>query len=256
MKKVLVGLGVVLVLAAGAALVAWNSIDLIVAWTLEHYGPRVLGVPVTVKEVRISPRDGRGSVRGLEIGNPAGFGAARAARLGEIRVEIDPATLREPVIRIRELYVDTPAITYERRNRTTNLEVIQQNIENYVRGQTPDAPPRGQTPEAPPSTADKSPGSVPGSTKRRFIIDRLAIKAARVTMTNPALKGQGIAFDLPDIEIRDLGRRQGGVTASEAANVVATTLQNRIAQRVLTNIDTLRRGGVEGAIDALKGLLK
>jgi uncharacterized protein involved in outer membrane biogenesis len=223
----------------------------------------VMGVPVKVKEVRISPRDGKGSVRGLEIGNPTGFSAPRAARLGEIRVEIDPTTLREPVVRIRELYVDTPAITYERGNKTTNLEVIQKNIEAYVRGQTPEAPPRGQTPEAPPGKAGKSPGSVPGSEssvpgleKRRFIIDRLAIKAARVTMTNPALKGQGLSFDLPDIEIRDLGKRQGGVTASEAAAAVTSTLQNRIAQRALTNIDTLRKGGVEGALDALKGLLK
>jgi hypothetical protein len=247
LKKALIALGVVLVLAAGVAVVAWNSIDLIVAWTLERYGPDVMGVEVKVKEVRISPRDGRGTVRGLEIGNPPGFAAARAARLGEIRVELDPSTLRDPVIRVRELYVDTPSITYERGGRATNLEVIQKNIESYV---------RGQAAEAPRDAAGKPAGPVPGSEKRRFIIDRLAIKAARVTMTNPALKGQGISFDLPDIEIRDLGKRQGGVTASEAAAAVSATLQNRIAQRALTNIDALRKGGVEGALDALKGLLK
>lgn len=247
MKKALIALGIVLTLAAGVALVAWNSIDLVVAWTLERYGPRVMGVPVNVREVRISPRDGRGTVRGLDIGSPPGFGAARAARLGEIRVELDPATLFEPVVRIRELHVDAPAITYERGGKVTNLEVIQGNIEQYV---------RGQNREAPQESGGKSAGSVPGVQKRRFIIDRLTIRSARVTMTNPALKGQGISFDLPDIEIRDLGKRQGGVTASEAAAAVAATLQNRIAQRALTNIDALRRGGVEGAIDALRGLLK
>lgn len=247
MRRFLWGLGVVLALLAGAALVAWNSIDLIVAWTLEHYGPDVTGVAVKVKEVRISPRDGRGAVRGLEIGNPPGFSAARAARLGEIGVRLDPATLTERVIRVHELYVDSPSILYERGNKATNLEVIQKNIEGYA---------RGQTRESSAQPTRKDPGSVPGSSRRRFIIDRLVIKSARVTMSNPALQGQGLAFDLPDIEIRDLGKRQGGVTASEAANAVALTLQNRIAQRVLTNIDTLRRGGVEGAIDALKGLLK
>jgi hypothetical protein len=30
----------------------------------------------------------------------------------------------------------------------------------------------------------------------------------------------------------------------------------RIAQRVLTSIDLLRKGGAEGAVDALKGLLR
>jgi hypothetical protein len=38
--------------------------------------------------------------------------------------------------------------------------------------------------------------------------------------------------------------------------VVAGELQARIAQRVLTNLELLRKGGVEGAIDALKGLLR
>jgi hypothetical protein len=75
-------------------------------------------------------------------------------------------------------------------------------------------------------------------------------------MTNPGLRGQGIAFNLPDIELRDVGRRQGGLTASEIGSVVAGELQARIAQRVLTNIELLKKGGVEGAIDALKGLLR
>ena len=241
MKKGLVALAVVLALVAAAGVVAWNSIDLIVAWTLEHYGPDVTGVPVKVKEVRISPRDGKGAVRGLELGNPAGFGAPRALRLGEIRVHVDPTTLLEPVVRIRELYVDTPSITYERGAKATNLDVIQRSIEAYAK----------RSGGEPQPAADGK-----GREKRRFIIDKLTIKSARVTMTNPALKGQGIAFDLPDIEMRDVGRRQGGATASEAASAVASTLQNRIAQRALTSIDALRRGGVEGAVDALRGLLK
>jgi hypothetical protein len=88
------------------------------------------------------------------------------------------------------------------------------------------------------------------------VIDRLLIRGAKVTMTSPALKGQGVTFDLPDIELRDLGRREGGLTASQVASVVANTLVSRIAQRVLSNIDLLRKGGVEGAIDALKGLVR
>jgi hypothetical protein len=82
------------------------------------------------------------------------------------------------------------------------------------------------------------------------------IRGARVTMTNAALKGRGISFDLPDIDLRDVGKRQGGATASEIANLVAGVIQQRIAQKVVTNLDLLRRGGVEGAVDALKGLLK
>ena len=35
--------------------------------------------------------------------------------------------------------------------------------------------------------------------RRGFIVERLTLRGAKVTMTNPALRGQGITFDLPDI---------------------------------------------------------
>ena len=241
MKKALVVVAVLLALAAGAIFLAYNSLDVIVKMALEHYGPDVAGVTVKVGDVEISPRDGRGRLKGVEIGNPKGFSAPLAARLGEIAVAIDPRTITEPIVLIHEIAIEAPLITYERGAKTTNLDVIQKNIESYVKAGG--ASSEGQTPSG-------------RSAKHRFVIERLAIRGAKVRMTNAALKGQGLTFDLPDILLRDVGKGQNGVTASEAANIVTKTLIARIAQKVLTNIDLLRKGGVEGAVDALKGLLK
>jgi len=241
MKKLLVIVVVVLAVIAGVAYWAYNSLDLIVQIAVEHYAPEIAGVSVNVRSVDISARDGRGTVRGLEIGNPPGFAAPKAASVGELRVALDPATVREPIVHIRELTVDAPVITYERGDHGTNLQAIQKNIRRYIDQS-------GGPSESRPAEAKHG--------RRKFIVDRLTIQGGRVTMTNPALKGQGISFNLPDIELHDVGTRQGGLTASEIANVVATELEARIAQRVLTSIDLLRKGGVGGAIDALKGLLR
>jgi ABC-type glutathione transport system ATPase component len=240
-KKALAFLAVLLVVVAGAAFWAWNSLDVIVRLALEHYAPDVAGVSVKVGEVEISTRDGRGRLRNVEIGNPKGFTAPRAARLGEIAVAIDPATIREPVVRIRELRFEAPAITYERGDKTTNLDAISRNIAAYVK--------RGEEAGEGKSGAGKS-------IRHRFIVDQLSIRGGKVTMTAPGLKGQGVSFELPEIELRDVGKRQGGLTASEIAQVVTNTVITRIAQKVLTNVDLLRQGGLEGAIDALKGLIK
>jgi uncharacterized protein involved in outer membrane biogenesis len=241
MKKAAIVIAVLLAVAAGAVYLAYNSVDLIVKTALEHYAPDVMGVPVTVGEVRISPRDGLGSLKGIDIGSPKGFSAPRTARLGEIRVAIDPATLMQPVIVIRELIVEAPAITYERGDKATNLDAIQKSIAAYIQ--------RSGGPSASrPATA--SPGG------HKFIVERLAIRGGKVTMTTPGLRGQGVTFDLPEIDLRDVGARQGGVTASEIGNLVAEVLQQRIAQKVVTNIELLRKGGLEGALDALKGLLR
>lgn len=243
MKKAAIVVAVLLAFVAGGVFWAYHSLDFIVKIALEHYGPDVAGVSVKVGAVKISPRDGRGSLQGVEIGNPPGFSAPRAARLGEIAVALDPATVRAPVVRVHEIVIDSPAITYERGKSGTNLDAIQKHIEGYVN--------RSQ---AASSSGDK--GAPGGDARHKFVIERLSIRGAKVTMTSAGLRGQGVTFDLPDIHLRDIGKRQNGVTASEAANLVASTLISRIAQKMLTNIDLLRRGGVEGAVDALKGLLK
>ena len=243
LRRALVALVVLVAIAAGGAWLAFNYLDVVVKWALEHYGPIVAGVPVKVREVQISPQNGRGAVRSLEIGNPPGFGSAYAARFGEIRIHIDPATVTKDVIVVRELSIEQALVTYERAERGTNLDAIQRSIEAYVKQSNTEG-------------ASGAAGKKPREAKRRFIVERLALRGAKVVMSNPALKGQGITVDLPDIVLNDVGKRQGGLTASELANVVTNALIQRIAQKVLTNMDLLRKGGVEGAIDALKGLFR
>jgi hypothetical protein len=239
MKKAAAIVAVLVAIVAGLAFVAYERLDFIVKVALEHYGPEVAGVSVKVDDVELSPASGQGRLRGLEIGNPAGFTASRAARFGDIALDVDPATIRSDLVHVRSISVESSTIVYERADKATNLDVISRNIEAYAK--------RAGDGEA---AADGQPAR-----KRRFVIDRLAIRSAKVTMTNPALKGQGVTFDLPDIELRDVGRR-GGATASQVAATVSNAIISRIAQRVLSSIDLLRQGGVEGAIDALKGLIR
>ncbi|HEX4779921.1 MAG TPA: hypothetical protein VH301_04155 [Usitatibacter sp.] len=243
MRNALWALAILLVVVAGAAFWAYESLDVIVKLALEHYGPQVTGVSVEVGEVHLSPGDGRGSVRRLDIGSPAGFSSPRAARLGEISVWVDPATVREPVVVIHEIVIDSASIAYERSDKGTNLEAIQKRIDAYVRQAQASS---GGGDNRKPSGAE---------VRHRFVVEHLAIRNAKVTMTNPGLKGQGVTFDLPDIEMRDIGKRAGGSTASEIAQAVSGTVVSRIAQSLLTNLDLLRKGGVGGAIDALKGLV-
>jgi hypothetical protein len=144
---------------------------------------------------------------------------------------------------VHDITIDSPAITYERGKGGTNLDAIQKHIAAYVARSVP--------------VSSAGDGSAPvADTRHKFVIEKLSIRGAKVTMTTAGLKGQGVSFDIPDIELTDIGKGRGGVTASEAANLVASTLISRIAQKVLTNIDLLRKGGVEGAMDALKGLLR
>jgi len=232
---------VLVVVAAIAAYVAYRSLDVLVVYAFEHYGPDILGVPVKVHGAHISVFDGEGRVSGIDIGNAPGFGAAHAARVGEVRVALDPLSIKDPVVHVRNLAVANAEITYERGDNGANLDVIRRHIREYVERQAKGGGKGSGGPESP---------------CHRYIVDRLSISGVHVTVTHPALRGQGISFDLPDVEMRDVGRDKGGATGGEIANEVSATLEQKIAQKLLTRIDLLRQGGVQGAIDALKGLIK
>lgn len=241
MRLLAKGLFFLAVIAAGLGLLAWNGLDIAVKWGIEHLGPELAGVPIKVREVQISPMNGRGAIRGLEVGNPSGFDAKQSSRVGEIRVAIEPKTVLGDVVHVLELSIDSPQITYERGSKATNLDVIQNHLEGYVKRNVP---------------VEEATAGGRKSAGRRYVIDRITIRGARVTMTTAGLKGQGLQFDVPDVELRDLGKGHDGVTAAEATARVTAVLQGRIAQKVLTNVEALRQGGVEGAIDALKGLVR
>jgi uncharacterized protein involved in outer membrane biogenesis len=219
-----------------AVLVA--SLDFIAAWAFGRWATQVTGVAVDTQVVLVQPFAGTVRVTGLQVGKPAGF-TTRAARLEELRLRVDPSTLLSDVVVVHELTLDALQVTYERAERGgTNLDAIQRSVEAHVKqgegARDAGSPPRG----------------------RRYVIDKLAIRNARVLMTTKGLAGQGLTFPLPDVELRDVGRKKGGLEAGEVAALVTTTVQQKIALRLLSNVDALRRGGLEGAIDALKALVK
>lgn len=147
--------------------------------------------------------------------------------LGVLAVlSLDPATVAQRLVVIHEIAIESPEITWERGARLTNLEAIQRNIESHVSRSG--------------GGSAGAPGAGPG---RRYAIAKLSIRNARVTRTNPGLKGQGITFTLPDIHLREVGKPGAGVTAGQAANLVVGAPVAGIAQRVLTSIDSLRIPG-------------
>jgi hypothetical protein len=242
MKRWAVGLAVVLAIAGAGLYWLFHSLDFVVKSTIEHFAPDILGVTVGVREVRLSAQDGRGSLRGIEIGNPPGYSSPRAVRAGTIAVALEPASITRDVVVIRDILVDSPQITYELKGGTNNIEAIRRNIAAYIRGAGGGA------------AGKEAPAARPAG--RRYVIGRITLRGAKVTMTNPLLKGGGLTFDLPDVDLRDVGKRSGGVTAAEAASLVTNALLSKIAQSILGNADALRRGGIEGALDALRGLAR
>ena len=213
-------LAVVALVAAGVWL--YLSLDHVVKRAIEKYVPEILQATVELDEVKLSPADGAGTLRGLRIGNPKGFRSPHAATAGTITLAIDPTTVVKDVVLVRRIAVERPSITYEPGAKGSNFDVLQRNVERYV----------------------GAAGDAKGG--RRLIVESLTIRGARVTYAPQVGRGTAtISFDLPDIQLRDVGKGRGGVTPGELAKLIVDALATRIAE-VMARAAVRR--GLEGVL--------
>lgn len=244
MKRVVWGL--LLVLLIGIAALSWwihTSLDAKLADALRTLGPQITGVAVKVDRVSLDPAQGVLTITGLELGNPKGFKTERALALGNVTLKVDVRSLTQDVMRIHEIAVDQPAVTYEYASGTSNLDVIQRNVENYV-AQWSNAPqPNAQSEKA-----------------RKLIIDHLFIRGGKVEVSSVALQGKAMVLPMADIHLTDLGRESGGATPAQVAQKVVGAVTQAVKRATFGvqldgAVESVKRG-VGQAVDAVKGLFK
>lgn len=233
MRRIVLGAVALVVLALAAG--AWwlhGNIDGIVKRAIDHYGTQMTGAPVTVGSVQLRTADGAGTVRELVIGNPPGFRSPHAVKVGLIEFAVDVSTLTDPVVRVKRIVIESPDVVYEKGEAMTNFEAIQRNIAKSLASGA--------------DGAKQQPAS--GKPPRKLIVDEFVIRGARAQATSPALLGQSVSTTLPDLVMRDIGRKEGGITPAQLGDRITRALTQRLVTRL----------GVDKAVkslgDRVKGL--
>ena len=210
MKKALIGLlALAIVALVAGGIWIYLSLDYIVKRAIEAYGPDIVGAKVSVESVKLAPASGAGAIRGLAVGNPAGFHSKHSVTVGTIDVAVDPGSIAKDVVHVRRIAVIAPVVTYESSRGGSNFDKIQRNVAQHAAN-----------------------GKSAASRKEtRLIVDQLVIRDIRVIYAPEiATRGATISFDLPDIQIAEIGKRQGGVTPAELTNIIVQALITRIAR--------------------------
>ena len=244
MKKLLLGIaGLVVLATAGGLWWVYNSLDAQVASAIRRYGPEITGVPVSLSGVSISLADGRATLRGLVVGNPDGFKTKQALSLGEISMTLDMGSLTTDVIRIKELTFIKPEVAYEHASTGSNLDVLQRNVERSI------ARHRGGTKTA----QDSEPG-------KKLVIEHLYIKHGTVSVSTDVLHGNVLSVPIPDLHLRDIGRKSNGATAGEAMQQILGPLVQQVGTSVaslgLNTVGKTIQKGVDAATQTIKDLFK
>lgn len=248
MKKLLKVLVVLFLLGVIAVVAVGFFLGPIVKKAVNTVGPKITGTRVELDAAKISPLTGGGTLAGLFVGNPEGWTGDKAFYLSEVRASVQPASLIGDCIVVNEVFIDGPEFVYERRGLLgggSNIDALLKQIETNTGG-------GAKTPSA-------EPGEAPAGEPKKFAIKSFRLQNAKVTLIG---LGQEVTLPLPPLTITDLGVKEGGITADQAATAVLKQVLSQIsvvaADAVKQAGGAVLQGGAAGgeaAKDAAKGAL-
>jgi uncharacterized protein involved in outer membrane biogenesis len=163
-------------------------------------------------------------------------------KIGSIYVDVDEGSLIKNPIVIKKIEVVGPEITYERRGNTDNFEALLANVRKNV----------GQGESARKAPEKEEPG-------KQLVIDDLVIKQGKVNLAvevpGGVLGEKQISTDLPEIQLKDIGKNKGGSSPAEVAKEILAVLHAKItAPDVIGPLDDqLKKLGIsaKGAVESV-----
>lgn len=246
MKKVLIGVGVVVLVVAGALAYLAGNLDDLVKQAVEDIGSDATGAEVSVSEVEISLTGGTARLGGFRVGNPAGFDSDYAFNLGGVAVTLNTDEISKELIHVTRIDIDAPQLIYEVDGSASNVSSIQKNVESYAQRYG----------------GGSSPDSSSGEDGPKLIIDDVYIRDAEVSVAASFLKGQSVGTSLPDIHLEDIGKDGGGATPAEVTERIISAITAQMNASVsaldidglVTTINDSAAKALEGGQDAAAGM--
>ena len=232
-KKVLIGVGVIIVLLLVIVWQVGSNLDKIVAGVIEDVGSDVLKTSVSVSGVEIDLKGAKAGIAGMAIANPKGYSRANLFELEGISVDLDIKTVTQDVLVIKAIYIQNPKILFEgNASGGSTMQTLLDNIESGA-----------------------SDGDVAaGGEAMKMIIDRFEFSGGLVKASSEMKPGEVMDIKLPAIKMSGIGRAQGGVTADVVAEKIGKELVSEIISAAAkAGVNKALEEKKKGLLDKLKG---
>lgn len=219
MKKWLYIVGGLLVIVVAVVIFGLSKLGPIIKNAVNTYGPKITKTDVRLDDVGISILSGEAKLKNLYLGNPKGFKSPQAMRVKSVYVDVDEKSITGDTIIIDKVEVVGPEITYEKTGRTDNFKTILNNVKSGARA----------------SKSSKNQAAKEGEGKK-LMIRNFIIKDGEVDLNMSVYGGSSLSASasLPDIHLKDVGKKKGGATPEEVFNIVFAELYKRITSPAVT----------------------
>jgi uncharacterized protein involved in outer membrane biogenesis len=246
MKRVAIGLAALAVILVVGVLVLYSSLGAIITKAVNSVGPEIIQAKVNLDETVIDATSGKGALHGLLIGNPKGFETESAFKMDKIEIALDTGSLTSDTIVINKIDIQAPEVTYELGGGGSNIDAIQKNVDAFVKKYA------GAS-----ETKEKSEAKKGGT---KMVIDHVYVKGGKVNIRATLLGGKSMTVPLPDIHLKDIGKKEKGATPGEVVQSIIGALNKAIVKAVapldLGKVGDVAGKAVEGTKDAVEGAAK
>jgi len=195
LRKILWISGGAAVLLIALAAVLFVVRDAVVAAAVTRVGSYFTGTAVTLDSFD-SSLSGRIELRGLRVGNPAGYHNKHAFSLDRVCLHLVPGTLFSERIELKEISVSGMRVAYEPVLDGSNLQDIQQHLEEVTGAED------SETADA--AAPEKEPEAKPDEAGKQVVIRLLSVDDYAVTLASPAIK-TSFTVPLPPVRMTDVG---------------------------------------------------
>jgi uncharacterized protein involved in outer membrane biogenesis len=227
--RIVLVLVVLLIVAVGVSIYFLGSL---VKKGVETVGPEITRTEIKLDGATLSLLSGSGKLKGLFVGNPQGFKTASAIKVGSVSVGVAPGSVFSDKIRVKEINVVAPEITFEGSLKGNNLSKLLDNVQAATGGSEKTAAPRSK------------------AASRKLQVDDFVISGGKINLNVDLsiLGSKSATVPLPEIHLTNLGSGPDGITAADlTAKVLKEVLQAAIpaAEKAVANLG-------KGATDLLK----
>lgn len=206
--KILGGLIALIVAVIIAALIYLSlNLNTVVKRGVEEAGPKLTQTGVTLDKVDISLREGRASLFGFAVANPPSFKSKNVFEFSEFTLQIDPASVSEDVIVIKNIVVSGISVTAEQQGTTTNLQEIKRAVDAYL----------------PTSKSDTNAGESTSS-DLRFMLEHIRFDKGNLTVITEKYGEKNLS--LPELEQSNIGNKTSGITAEELGKRILQSISD------------------------------
>ncbi len=240
--KALKIIGILIVVLIIALFAIILNLGKIVKTGINTVVPQVTKCEAHVDDVNFNVFGGKFEIKNLVIKNPEGYKTDHAFALGHIFVNVNMGSLMSDVIEIDQVLIDAPEITYEVGLGNSNLNTILENVNSSL---------PSSDEEKKEEKEEKKEGG------KKVVVNLVKVTNGKIGVSAKIAGGMEAPIVLPDIEIKDLGKKEGGISMVQAAAITLKTT-------LLSIFDVLKSSGKllldgakaigEGIVDGVKSL--